>query len=274
MPSPFPGMDPFLEGAEWEDFHATFNTVIREYLSPQLEPRYLVRIERRIYVEHATDGRPPVRRADVAVFLAEETALAWAGPVSTAIGAVGPIECILPMPEEQRETYLVIRLQDTREVVTVLETLSPGNKRPGSDGRREYLKKREEILESQTHLVELDLLRGGQRMPTATPLPSADYCAIVSRSQRRPQADAYLWTVRDPLPTIPVPLNKRDPDVLLDLQAVFTTVYDRARYNLSLDYATSLDPPLSEADCAWSPQRLPSASQNRLECVGRQDHPQ
>jgi hypothetical protein len=90
-------------------------------------------------------------------------------------------------------------------------------------------------------------------MPTAAPLPSADYCAIVSRSQRRPQADAYLWTVRDPLPTIPVPLNKRDPDVLLDLQAVFTTVYDRARYNLSLDYATSLDPPLSEADCAWLP---------------------
>ena len=83
MPSPFPGMDPFLEGAEWEDFHATFNTVIREHLSPRLEPRYLVRIERRIYVEHTADDRPPVRRADVAVFVAEETALAWAGPVST-----------------------------------------------------------------------------------------------------------------------------------------------------------------------------------------------
>ncbi len=259
MPSPFPGMDPFLEGAEWEDFHATFNTVIREYLSPRLEPRYLVRIERRVYVEHTTDDRAPLRRADVAVFVAHETAQAWA-PISAAVGVLSPVECLLPMPEEHRETYLVIRLQDTREVVTVLETLSPGNKRPGSDGRREYLKKREEILESQTHLVELDLLRGGQRMPTATPLPSADYCAIVSRSQRRPRADAYVWTIRDPLPAIPIPLNKGDPDVMLDLQAVFTTVYDRARYGLSLDYAASLDPPLRQADGAWLQQRIESRS--------------
>jgi hypothetical protein len=249
-------MDPFLEGAEWEDFHATFNTVIREYLSPRIEPRYLVRIERRVYVEHTTDDRPPVRRADVAVFVAEETAQAqaWA-PVSAEVAALTPVECLLPMPEEQRETYLVIRLQDTREVVTVLETLSPGNKRSGSDGRREYLKKREEMLESQTHLVELDLLRGGQRMPTATPLAPADYCAIVSRSHRRPRADAYVWTIRDPLPAIPIPLNKGDPDVMLDLQAVFTTVYDRARYDLSLDYAASLDPPLGEAEREWLNQR-------------------
>ena len=85
MPSPFPGMDPFLEGAEWEDFHTRFNTAISEYLATRVEPRYLVRIERRVYVEHTTDDRPPVRRADVAVFMAEETALAWAGPVSTVV---------------------------------------------------------------------------------------------------------------------------------------------------------------------------------------------
>lgn len=240
MPAPFPGMDPFLEGAEWEDFHATFHTVIREHLAPRLEPRYLVRVERRVYVEHTTDDRPPVRRADVAVFLAEETAVAWAGPATAAAPAGMPVECLLPLPEEQRETYLVIRLQDTREIVTVLETLSPGNKRPGSDGRREYLKKRDEILQSRTHLVELDLLRGGQRMPMGTPLPAADYSVVVSRSQRRPRADAYLWTIRDLLPTILVPLNQGDPDVPLDLQAVFTTVYDRARYDLSLDYTASI----------------------------------
>ena len=256
MPSPFPGMDPFLEGAEWEDFHATFNTVIREYLAPRLEPRYLVRIERRVYVERTTDDRPPVRRADVAVFVAEETALAWAGPAAGSAQAAVPVECTLPMPEEHRETYLVIRLQDTREVVTVLETLSPGNKRPGSDGRREYLKKRDEILQSRTHLVELDLLRGGQRMPMGTPLPAADYSVVVSRSQRRPRAEAYLWTIRDPLPTIPVPLDKGDPDVPLDLQAVFTTVYDRARYDLSLDYTASVAPPLGEADSAWLQARI------------------
>lgn len=256
MPSPFPGMDPFLEGPEWEDFHSTFNTVIREYLAPRIEPRYLVRVERRVYVERSADDRPAVRRADVAVFVAQETAAAWAGPVSGPVATLTPVECILPMSEERRETYLVIRLRGSREVVTVLETLSPGNKRPGSDGRREYLRKREEILESQAHLVELDLLRGGQRMPTATPLPPGDYCAIVSRSQRRPRADVYAWNIADPLPALPVPLKTGEPDVLLDLQAVFTTIYDRARYDLSLDYAEALDPPLDDSTRQWLQQRI------------------
>ncbi len=255
MPSPFPGMDPFLEGPEWEDFHTRFNTAIADYLTPRVEPRYLVRIERRIYVEHTTDDRPPVRRVDVAVLVAEETAQAYVPSVSSGVVTAAPVACILPMAEEMRETYLVIRLQDTQEIVTVLETLSPSNKRPGGDGRREYLRKREEIVESRVHLVELDLLRGGRRMPTTTQLPPADYYAIVSRSHWRPRADAYAWTVRDPLPTILVPVKKADPEVMLDLQAVFTTVYDRARYDLSLDYAASLDPPLSEADRQWLQQR-------------------
>jgi len=248
-------MDPFLEGPEWEDFHTRFNTAIADYLSPRVEPRYVVRIERRIYVERTTDDRLPIRRADVAVFVAEETPQAYVPSASRGAVTRAPVECILPMAEEMRETYLVIRGQDTQEIVTVLETLSPANKRPGSDGRRKYLRKREEIVESRVHLVELDLLRCGRRMPTATQLPPADYYAVVSRSQWRPRADLYAWTIRDPLPTIPVPLKKADPEALLDLQAVFTTVYGRARYDLSLDYAAALDPPLSEGDRQWLQQR-------------------
>lgn len=217
MPSPFPGMDPFLETQEWDDFHTTFTVVIAEFLSPHLAPRYIVRIARRMYVESSPD----------------------------------PFECELPMPEERREVYLLIRLQETMEVVTVLETLSPGNKRAGSDGRREYLEKRETVLQSQAHLVELDLLRGGLRLPTVTPLPRGDFFTIVSRRQRRPKAAVYAWTIRDSLPTIPVPLKKGDPDVPLDLQAVFSTVYDRARYDLSLNYQAELQPPLSEEDGDW-----------------------
>lgn len=217
MPSAFPGMDPFLEAQEWEDFHATLNTVMREFLSPRLGPRYIVRIARRAYVESAPE----------------------------------PFECELPMPEERRETFLLIRLRETMEVVTILETLSPGNKRPGGDGRREYLEKRETVLQSQAHLVELDLLRGGLRLPTVRPLPQGDYFAIVSRRQRRPKAAVYAWTIRDPLPTIPVPLKKGDPDVPLDLQDVFTAVYDRAQYDLSLNYEADLQPPLGEDNADW-----------------------
>lgn len=151
------------------------------------------------------------------------------------------------MPEEQRETYVVIRERETREVVTVIETLSPGNKWPGSDGRKEYLKKREELLQSQVHLVELDLVRRGRRLPMISPMPPGDYYAIVSRRPRRPRADVYAWTLRDPMPPIPIPLKKVDGDVQLDLQ----TVFDRARYDRSLDYTQPISPPMNESDAAW-----------------------
>lgn len=221
MPSPFPGMDPFVEAQEWEDFHPTLNVAIAEFLTPNIAPRYVVRIDRRVYMESPGEDSE------------------------------------LPVHWEQREARLLIRLRETMEVVTVLETLSPSNKRAGGDGRREYLHKREAVLESQAHLAELDLLRAGLRLPTVTPLRVADYYAIISRRQRRPKAGVYAWTIRDPLPTIPVPLKKSDPDVPLDLQAVFTTVYDRADYQLSLDYRAELRPPLSPDDAEWIRRLLP-----------------
>lgn len=267
MPSPFPGMDPFLECQEWEDFHTTFNTVVRESLSLRIEPRYVVRVERRVYVEgYGADdmpsGRAPFFRSDAVVLERTEPE----GGVSVAAGSVAtvePLECELPVPEERREVYLVIRLRETMEVVTVLETLSPANKRPGGDGRREYLQKREAILQSPTHLVEIDLLRGGLRLPTVTRLPPGDYYAIVSRRQRRPKAAVYAWTIRDRLPFILVPLKPGDPDVPLDLQEVFTTVYDRARYDLSLNYGATLEPPLGAHDADWARHLLSSVTPQR-----------
>ncbi len=258
MPSPFPGMDPFLESQEWEDFHTRFNTVISDQLSPRVEPRYIVRVERRVYVESPTDEPPKFGRVDVAV-LQPAGAVGAAATATEAATMLEPFECELPMPQEHREAYLVIRLRETMEVVTVLETLSPANKRAGGDGRQEYLEKRETVLQSQAHLVELDLLRVGLRLPTVTPLPPADYYAIVSRRRRRPKAAVYAWRLRDPLPTIPIPLKTGDPDVPLDLQAAFSTVYERARYQLSLNYADELRPPLSEADSEWCRRLLESA---------------
>lgn len=260
MPSPFPGMDPFLESQEWEDFHAKLNVVVSDTLSLRLAPRYVVRVERRVYVEHHRDDPASVRRTDFALLWTGDTG----GGTAVAGGAatrVEPFECELPMPEERREAYLIIRLRETMEVVTVLETPSPSNKRPGSDGRREFLEKRQAVLQSQAHLVEFDLLRGGLRLPTATPVPQADYYAVVSRRERRPRAGVYAWTVRDPLPTISVPLKMGDPDVPLDLQAAFTTVYDRARYDLSLDYDAELQPPLTDENAEWVRGRLSSTRQ-------------
>jgi hypothetical protein len=169
---------------------------------------------------------------------------------------ITPVIRHLPVPEQVREAFLTIRERETMEVVTVIEVLSPGNKRAGSDGRREYLRKREEVLLSATHLVELDLLRGGERLPTLEALPPGDYYVFVCRGQRRFQAEVYAWPMRRPLPPVPVPLAGADPDVVLDLQAMFTTVYDRAGYDYSLDYRRALMPPLSEADQVWAQQLL------------------
>jgi hypothetical protein len=105
------------------------------------------------------------------------------------------------MPEEVREAYLEVRRRGTRELVTVIEVLSPTNKRPGSTGRAEYLAKRRTVLLSAAHLAEVDLLRGGERMPTAEPLPAADYSLLVSRALRRPMAEVWPFTRRDPIPS-------------------------------------------------------------------------
>lgn len=250
MPSPFPGMDPFIEMQEWDDFHTTFNTVVREQLAPDVEPRYLVRVERRIYVEGAIQDTDQWRAADAAIIWSGNQPLSTAVALGSSATAIAPVECEIPMPQERRESYLVIRDRETMEVVTVIETLSPTNKRTSSDGREQYLEKRQEILQSRSNLVEIDLLRGGARLPMIGS-PIGDYCAIVSSSRRRPKASSYAWTLHQPMPTISIPLKGEDPDVTLDLQKAFATTYERARYQLSLDYAAELQPALSGEDLVW-----------------------
>ncbi|MCS6858695.1 MAG: DUF4058 family protein [Abditibacteriales bacterium] len=259
MPSPFPGMDPFIESQRWEDFHHALSEVIREWLIPHVRPRYVVLVEERVYVERQTDGHRGLIIPDVTVLEREGQEMLSQGAAAATAVAVAPVILTLPMPERKREAFLTIRERETMEVVTVIEVLSPDNKRPGAEGRREYLRKRETVLESEAHLIELDLLRGGERLPTVEPLPAADYYAFVSRAPRRPKVAVYPWTLRQALPTIPVPLAEGDPEVGLDLQSVFNTVYDRAGYDYSLDYRRPLEPPLREADIAWVKQVLGAA---------------
>lgn len=245
MPSPFPGMDPFLESQEWEDFHTRLITAFSERLSPDLDPGYFVRVERRVYVESVGVEPETMRRADIAVVAVD------AGPASGRLSnRAGNMtaECELPMPVERQETYLVVRDRETMRVVTVIELLSPSNKRRNGNGRYEYLTKRQEILSSPTHLVELDLLRGGVRLPVVGSLPPGDFYAIISRVKRRPRCEVYAWTLYDKLPAIPIPLKPGDADAVVPLQDVFDTVYQRARYDLSVKYDAPLDPPLNDAE--------------------------
>jgi hypothetical protein len=249
-------MDPFIESHIWEDFHHALIEVMRESLIPHTRPRYVVRVEERVYVEHIPSSGSMFIRPDVTVLerAGSEGTLESTGSMA-ASAIVTPVIRHLPVPEQVREAFLTIRERETMEMVTVIAVLSPGNKRAGSDGRREYLRKREEVLLSATHLVELDFLRGGECLPTLEPLPPGDYYAFICRGQRRFQAEVYAWSLRQPLPPVPIPLAGADPDIVLDLQAMFTTVYDRAGYDYSLNYRHALMPPLSDADQAWA-QRL------------------
>src|SRR5207248_2981732 len=149
MPSPFPGMDPFIEDQEWEDFHARLIPTLSEVLAPQVRPRYLVRVERRVYLEHPREGGPAFVRPDLLVVQpVAGRAAATQARGRRAGTTLEPVTLTVPMPEEQREVYLTIRARGTMEIVTVIEALSPANKRSGSDGRREYINKREEVLRS------------------------------------------------------------------------------------------------------------------------------
>lgn len=249
MPSPFPGMDPFLEGQAWETFHHGLIAVLLESLTLRVRPRYVVRVEERVYVERDPEHPREIIRPDVSVMEQEgERVVARGGGPSTMSA---PVLLTVPMPERVREAFLSIRHRDTREVVTIIEVLSPANKRPGGDGRHEYLRRRATVLQSPTHLVELDLLRGGQRLPTVEPLPPADYYALICRGDRRPQVEVYPWTLRQPLPLLPVPLRGEDPDVVLDLQALFQAVHERAGCDYSLDYQLPVEPPLEEPETDW-----------------------
>jgi hypothetical protein len=156
----------------------------------------------------------------------------------------------LPTVEtEVSEVWIEIRRGSSRTPVTVIELLSPTNKT--GDGFVENKLKRRSLIRQKIHLVELDLLLGGRRLPMDRPLPAGDYFAFVSHSQRRPDSEVYAWSIRDCRPFIPIPLLAGNPDVVLDLAAVFGTTYERGRYARLLDYAAPPSVLRKAEDRAW-----------------------
>lgn len=241
-------MDPFVETYEWVDFHTRFNTICSEQIAPEVRPDYFVKVEERVYVERF-DGEATLSKRPDVLIAASGRRTGQAG--SAVLDAPEPDVCVLDLPEDVSETYLTIHHRASRELVAIIETLSPANKRPGMDGFDEYLNKRKVIILSQVHFVELDLLRGGKRPPLLSERKPADYFAIVSPRGERPRARIHAWTVREKMPTIVIPLLGTD-SVSLDLQAAFDTVYERAGYDLSIDYSAPLDPLLSPPDSQWA----------------------
>lgn len=248
MRSPFPGMDPWLEHpARWPDVHLRLIAALGDELMARVRPRYVVRADERVYV----DADPEAWIAPDLSVLARSGA-PEAPRVSPAGRAAVPVVVPTVVDPVLRERFLVVRAADTHEVVTVIEVLSPTNKRgPGAAGRQAYLAKRREVLASPAHLVEIDLLRAGQRVPMRAALPDADYFVIVGRAERRPDCEVFATRLREPLPVVPIPL-RQDEAVEVDLQALLDGVYERAGYDLDVDYRQEPVPPLEECDAAWA----------------------
>lgn len=249
MPSPFPGMDPYLEHpAFWTEFHHRFLDAWSESLAASLPDEFEAGLGERVYL---TDYDPETRKLiypDVAV--SEESPRDVSGSRSAAVATLEPITVPLAFLGGPREAYIEILHRPDRRLVAVLELLSPGNK--VEPGRTEYLSKREALLHQDVHLIELDLLKGGRRLPMGGPLPPGDYYYLLSRAEERPNSRVYAWTVRDRLPTLPVPLLPPHDDVPTNLAEVLALTYDRGRFGKRLLYREPCPAPFDPDAARWA----------------------
>ena len=229
-------MDPYLEGSLWTTFHFAFGAEIVRQLAPRLRPRYLVLPVERFLVE-TTDDVAITASIYPDVGVAQSGVEAMAGKEVATIAA--PLHLATVIPEAVPHVAIEIRDTANRQLVTAIEILSPTNKR--GEGRIEYLSKRRRILLSTAHLLEIDLLRQGQRVPMQQALPPAEYFIFLSRADDRPMTSVWPIALSQSLPAVPIPLLSGDPDVLLDLQQTFTSVYDLLGYDLALDYTQPPD---------------------------------
>ncbi len=247
MPSPFPGMNPYLEQEVlWHDFHERFLPAAAAHLTAQLLPRYIVLIDENVYLHDLPlEAARPVGRPDLSV---AQRPVRGEGASATGL-LEAPAQVLLPEFDVEGESFLEIRDRQGRQLVAVVELLSPTNKRAGIH-RSQYLVKRANLLNSTVHVVEIDLLRGGLPMPLADRPPGL-YSVLVSRAGARPRADFWPFGLRDPLPTVPIPLRPDDRDARLDLRSILDRVYDESGYAHFL-YDHDPDPPLAEEDVAWA----------------------
>ncbi|MCU0545333.1 MAG: DUF4058 family protein [Oscillatoriaceae cyanobacterium Prado104] len=250
MPNPFPGMNPYLEHPDfWPEIHHLLIAIIKESLTPLLQPKYRVAIEKRIY-EIQGDTSLLVAIPDVSIQQKGHATSPIASNTAVAYPTVQPRQVRVPTAAEFREGYLEVIDRATKEVVTVIEVLSPANKRRG-EGREKYDSKRNKIFDSSTHLVEIDLLRGGEPLPVFGDAGESNYRILVSRSDLRPIADLYLFDLPDAIPAFTLPLRQEDAAPVVDLQALIDEVYDRGGYDFEIDYTADVVPPLSETDAVW-----------------------
>lgn len=248
--SPFPGMDPFLERpSKWNSVYTRLMNAISDQLADALSPHFYVEIEERIVLTlaDAPHTKYPIK-PDVYLVRSPQPVDAGALPVRQI---TMPTIIEAAPQEEVRQRYLEIRDTASREVVTTIELLSPFNKAAGERGRVDFMDKRNKVMGSDVHWIEIDLLRAGVR-PTEV-AGKSDYYALLKRGGVLGLFEVWYIDLRDRLPTIAVPLRPPFADAPLDLQEAFADMYRRAHYAESIDYTDEIPAPnLDPADEIWA----------------------
>jgi hypothetical protein len=251
-------MDPYLEGAQWMSVHSALSVEIARQLTPLLPERYVARPNERIVVT-MPEGDDDVTISESSIYpdaFISDIGSPQSGTTGTGLAlAPSPLRVATVMPELVPHVTVEITDVQNRRLVTAIEVLSPTNKR--GEGRVEYLEKRGRALRSHVHLVEIDLLRSGQRVPMQKPLPPYPYFVLVGRAEKRPMTEVWPIRLDESLPQVPIPLLPQDADAPLDLQRTLTAVYDTFRYDRTLDYAHPPTVPLrSEKTAKWIQERI------------------
>ena len=267
MLSPFPGMDPFIEARGlWRDFHDDLIGEIKRQLAPALPQGYVARTGARSYIVLVEENGKAERSflPDVSVTTPTDRPKTSGKrkPAPVPVAEAGPVVLRAFIEEDFDEQFIdIFELEPERRLVTSIEVLSPSNKRRGSKGWKKYLRKRQALLRGKANLVEIDLLRGGDRMPMLDPWPASPYTLLVAREERAPYCRVWPASFDRPLPEIPVPLSRPDPDLTLTLQPLVDAIYERGRYREDIDYARPLVPPLSAEQAAWLEHQLRNGGQ-------------
>ena len=255
MPNPFPGVDPYLEGPEWPSVHDSLIVQIALQLGPKLRPKYVAMPSSRIVLATPDPIETPqwqLRIPDVSVRATGREGTPESGTTLTA-----PLTFMGLMPEVMTQKFLEIRETESKRLVTVIEVLSPTNKR--GDGLEEFQKKRNELLSEPAHYLEIDLLRTGERFPVTGVLPSVPYFVFLSRANRRPLIETWPIALDQALPKIPIPLLKGDPDVPLDLQIAWNAIYESLSFDIATSHSGCPTVPLSAEQQVWVDDRLKNA---------------
>ena len=242
MKSPFPGMDPYLEGDLWSEVHTELASKIKKMLIPLIGDKYIVRIEK--YIVNDTEPHHDIgivypMYPDVAVFedKVSESSIAY-GHSKTPTPSNLKVRYHRPM----KVKINVVEIRDVKDnkIITAIELLSPVNKRGA--GLKQYLAKKERLINNQVHFIEIDFIRRGTRTVALTKLEGINYLVALTRANTF-QTEIWTLDLATPLPTIPVPLIAPDEDVLINLQLALEEVYVESAFHRSINYKDSPPPP-------------------------------